>query len=144
MNAGDLLFGVELTVMIDGSVAAHTNSADLTVSRDVQDITNMGATDIWTRNVPLKKASWSGNIEGLVVRDDYTGGGKTFNELLNEMVDNHTPVEVAIKPDASGLTYRYGQALITELSLSGDNSGEAATYSASYTGAGPLDSSTVQ
>lgn len=141
----DLVYGGEIHFLIDGSLAAYSTSAELTVSRGTQDVTSIGEDDNFARKVKLKRIEWSGSFEGLVTRDDnYAGTSKTFDALLNEMVDNDDPVQVTFKPDVSGNTLRYGPALITEMTLTADpQSGEAGTYSGSFEGAGALDSSIV-
>lgn len=150
MNKGDFLFGGQLTIFIDGSAVAHSNSASLEITREEVNVSGMGAKDIWAKNIYGKRASWSGSFEGLVVREDSDEEGKKFDDLLDQMIEVGEPVEIAFIPqtidgdDVSGLTYRYGDALIN--TLSEDIDGEAntpVTYSADFVGAGPLDSSTA-
>lgn len=85
--------------------------------------------------------SWSASTDALVLRGSATGEVK-YSDLMLEIFNNDTPVELIIAPGTAGDFAYTGNVIVTSLSQSGGN-GEVVTYSVSFNGDGELSQDIV-
>ena len=141
-----ILKGDELMLFYNGKAFAWATSHTLTVTGNTLDIATKDH-GFWGAS-EVGKLTWEITTENLYSDDDY-------NTLYNLMLSKQ-PITVAFAKvgnyNANGLTsvggtvqawtadsteYRSGLAVITSLTVNA-NTGENATYSATFTGSGPL------
>ena len=129
----------EIIVSYNGEAISKATSWSLQVDKQIIDITTLDDVG-WANGIGGEKA-WSVSVEGLVNRTSVTG--KTnYNKLMLALFTNDTPVDIKISSNISGDTFYAGKAIIASLSKSGSK-GEIVSYSASFTGCGPLDDAVV-
>ena len=141
-----ILKGDELMLFYDGKAFAFATSHTLTITGNTLDIATKDH-GFWGAS-EVGKLTWEITTENLYSDDDY--------DTLFDLMQAHTPITVAFAKvsnyDANGLKsvggtvedwkpdateYRSGLAVISSLTVNA-NTGENATYSATFTGAGPL------
>ena len=144
--ANTILKGDELMLFYDGNAFAWATSHTLTITGNTVDIATKDH-GFWGAS-EVGKLTWEITTENLYSDDDY-------DTLFNLMLAKE-PITVAFAKvsnyDANGLAevggdvaaweaddteYRSGLAVITSLTVNA-NTGENATYSATFTGSGPL------
>lgn len=141
-----ILKGDELMLFYNGKAFAYATSHTLTITGSTLDIATKDH-GFWGAS-EVGKLTWEITTENLYTDDDY--------DTLYDLMQSRTPITVAFANvsnyDANGLTsvggeveawsadqtkYRSGKAVITSL-VANANTGENATLSATFTGAGPL------
>ena len=141
-----ILKGDELMLFYNGKAFAYATSHTLTITGSTLDIATKDH-GFWGAS-EVGKLTWEITTENLYTDDDY--------DKLYDLMQSRTPITVAFANvsnyDANGLTsvggsvdawtadqtkFRSGKAVITSL-VANANTGENATLSATFTGAGPL------
>ena len=141
-----ILKGDELMLFYNGKAFAYATSHTLTITGSTLDIATKDH-GFWGAS-EVGKLTWEITTENLYTDDDY--------DKLYDLMQSRTPITVAFANvsnyNANGLTsvggsvdawtadqtkYRSGKAVITSL-VANANTGENATLSATFTGAGPL------
>lgn len=141
-----ILKGDELMLFYNGKAFAYATSHTLTITGSTLDIATKDH-GFWGAS-EVGKLTWEITTENLYTDDDY--------DKLYDLMQSRTPITVAFANvsnyNANGLTsvggsvdawtsdqtkFRSGKAVITSL-VANANTGENATLSATFTGAGPL------
>lgn len=141
-----ILKGDELMLFYNGKAFAYATSHTLTITGSTLDIATKDH-GFWGAS-EVGKLTWEITTENLYTDNDY--------DTLYDLMQSRTPITVAFANvsnyDANGLTsvggsvdawtadqtkFRSGKAVITSL-VANANTGENATLSATFTGAGPL------
>lgn len=141
-----ILKGDELMLFYNGKAFAWATSHTLTITGNTLDIATKDH-GFWGAS-EVGKLTWEITTENLYSDDDYN--------TLFDLMQAHAPITVAFAKvsnyNSNGLTsvggtvseweadnteYRSGLAVISSLTVNA-NTGENATYSATFTGAGPL------
>ncbi len=144
--ANNIIKGDELMLFYNGNAFAWATSHTLTITGNTVDVATKdhgywGASEVGN-------LSWEITTENLYSDDDYdtlfdlmvakepitVAFAKASNYSANGLVSVGGDVQ-AWTPDSSN--FRSGQAVITSLSVNA-NTGENATYSATFTGSGPI------
>lgn len=149
--ANTILKGDELMLFYNGNAFAWATSHTLTVTGNTLDIATKDH-GFWGAS-EVGKLTWEITTENLYSDDDY--------DTLFDLMLQKEPITVAFAKvsnyDVNGLAsvggdvqaweaddteYRSGLAVITSLTVNA-NTGENATYSATFTGSGPLTKATT-
>jgi hypothetical protein len=129
-----IINAVNVVVKIGSKVLGCAQSADWTVTRDMDEAT-CSASSGWKQYSPGQMA-WTGSVNGLY--REFTAAELATNVALDELFDtlvDGTAVTVSYeKKDGTGSKYS-GEAYISEIKYSQPEKG-AVTWSATFTGNG--------
>lgn len=137
--------GGDLMLFMGGKSIACATNHTLSISAETSDTSHKDIKAAWKASA-VKTLSWEVSTENLFTLD---GAGKQYDDLYTAMIAK-TPITVVIgkakttgeapttgfEPATTG--FYTGSAIITSLTLNAPN-GDNATYSATFTGVGPLD-----
>ena len=122
------LKGQDILVKIDNTLIGGQKNATLDISANTIDATTKDS-EGWTEAIN-GDLSWSATCDGLYLVSD-TG----YKKLLDQMIARK-PVDLTFADSANKL-YRKGKAIITAISEDAGKD-DVVSYSASFTGTGPL------
>lgn len=148
--ANNIIKGDELMLFYNGNAFAWATSHTLTITGNTVDVATKDH-GFWGAS-EVGNLTWEITTENLYSDDDY--------DTLFDLMVAKEPIDVAFAKcsnyDANGLTsvggsveswtpsatdFRSGKAVITSLTVNA-NTGENATYSATFTGSGPITKAT--
>jgi predicted secreted protein len=133
MATAGIFNGTLLVVKVGGVAVAHSTSCSLSVSTDLPDATTKDSLGWATQIQGLR--SWSVSTDGLAVIESAAAGVNV--EDLFSSISSRTDVTVTFSTFVSGDKIWTGVAAVESLDFTGDMESPA-TYSASFTGSGPL------
>lgn len=119
--------GCKVQVMIDGKAIGGQQTANLSLTNSVIEITNQIDAS-WTRSIPGVK-SWKVVCGGFVIEDE-----EAFIALM-EAFDNNSLVELVLS--SLGEKGKIGKAYITQFPINASYQG-GAQYNIQFTGSGDL------
>jgi len=134
------LFSKQMMVQFDGSTLGCATDFSLSVNKDFIEIACLNATGGAKQQIP-DLYGWSVSFSGLVMQET-NETGKSFYELMDNLLEGDESVSIYIVPDVSSNTFYGGTGYISSLSMDG-GVGSAVTYSGEIVGTGPLDASTT-
>lgn len=133
MATSGVFNGTSLVVKIGGVAVAHSTSCALSVSTDLPDATTKDSGG-WAAQIQGLR-SWSVSTDGLAVIESAAAGINV--EDLFSSIASRTDVTLTFSTFVSGDKIWTGSAAVESLDFTGDMESPA-TYSASFTGTGPL------
>jgi len=123
------------TFTYGGTAIGTCKDFTLDINKETIDVTTLDS-DGWKQKlVDLKE--WSFSFNALVVRGSDTPDRETFSELVYDLINTDTVVEVVFGDGGSGTLTLTGDCFITSMSLSGAV-GDVSTYSGSAEGTNDL------
>ena len=141
--------GRDLMVFIDGVSIAYASSHSIEITVDTTEISHKDDLSDWKSSVSQKK-SWTASTENLYSFD--TDHGVNAQDLF-DLLNSETPVEIIFAQKKNPATAQapfeptfpewVGDAIISSLSVSAPN-GDNATFTAQFTGVGPLQKATSE
>jgi predicted secreted protein len=134
------LFSKQMMVQFDGSTLGCATDFSLSVNKDFIEIACLNATGGAKQQIP-DLYGWTVSFSGLVMQET-NETGKSFYELMDNLLEGDESVSIYIVPDVSSNTFYGGTGYISSLSMDG-GVGSAVTYSGEIVGTGPLDASTT-
>lgn len=133
MATNGVFNGTLLVVKVGGVAVAHSTSCSLSVSTDLPDSTTKDSGG-WAAQIQGLR-SFSLSTDGLAVIESAAAGVNV--EDLFSSIASRTDVTVTFSTFVSGDKIWTGLAAVESLDFTGDMESPA-TYSASFTGTGPL------
>jgi predicted secreted protein len=133
MATAGIFNGTLLVVKVGGVAVAHSTSCSLSVSVDLPDSTTKDSGGFASQIQGLR--SWSVSTDGLAVIESAAAGVNV--EDLYSSISSRTDVTLTFSTFVSGDKIWTGTAQIESLDFTGDMESPA-TFSASFTGTGPL------
>lgn len=133
MATAGIFNGSLLIVKVGGVAVAHSTSCSLSVSTDLPDATTKDSQG-WAQQIQGLR-SFSLSTDGLAVIESAAAGVNV--EDLFSSIASRTDVTVTFSTFVSGDKIWTGTAAVESLDFTGDMESPA-TYSASFTGTGPL------
>ena len=130
----------ELLFKYGGMIIAKTSSFSLEVNKETIDVTTLDDSE-WQRIIAGQK-SFSLSVDGIVTRGAAESGKTNYDDLMNELINNDTPVEIIVTSEVAADKFLKGNVLLTGLSMSASTN-EVATWSGSLAGDGALVQDTV-
>lgn len=138
MNTNQIL-GSEMVILYDSSVLAYATDFDLTVDKNVIEVTTL-ASDGW-KEFKVDMKEWSVSCSGAVTVTD-ASGLIDYDALMYDIKNNDIAITVAIKPDITSNKYEEGSAYIKSIKETG-SVGDKMTFSVEFQGTGSLTTKTV-
>lgn len=143
MDFNDLYYA-SLNILIDTTLIAMTQNAEIKIIRKTKKISSLPYSDIWTRQIPIEKAEWFFSGKNLLVRPSDSHNQQSYDDMLHEMINNNEPFKIAFKPyNDVGRSFKYGNGLITLLNSESLEQDNKLQYTFSGVGFGPLNTSTI-
>ena len=136
------LFGKNMSFFYDSSVVSCTTDFDLEISKNTQEIPKcLGETGYMDHEADFK--SWSASFNGMVRRTDVDASTLDYDNLMFDVMNKDTSVNVSIRPSIASNKYYDGYGIITSLSQSSAAGASPVTFSGNIQGTGPLTLATV-
>lgn len=139
--------GDELMLFIDGQSVAFATSHTLSITAETSSITSKDH-GVWAGN-DVNTVSWEMSSENIYTEQfdtlfDVMTARQPIKVWMGLRNENHAPLTADLDstytywtPNSTAQGY-WGQAVLTSLSMNA-NCGETATFSATFTGTGPLE-----
>tara|TARA_R110000803_G_scaffold210835_1_gene284143 strand:+ start:11512 stop:11937 length:426 start_codon:yes stop_codon:yes gene_type:complete len=138
--ANQILDGSYLRLYLDGVLIAKDTSTELSIENSSRETTSK-ISGGWKSFISGSKG-FSVSGEALYISADYTGLGKTPQDLFNLLNDGTIVTAKLATPKASE-GYFQGDILINSISISSGNAGDNVSFSFSAQGTGKLEFKTV-
>jgi len=135
------LFSKQILIQFDGSTLGCATDFSLSVNKDFIEIACLNATGGAKQNVP-DLYGWSVSFSGLVMQEKTITSGKSFYELMDNILGTDVSLGVYIVPDVSANSYYGGTGYLSSVSMDG-GVGSAVTYSGEIVGTGALENKTT-
>jgi len=124
--------GTDVIVAVGSMTFGYSRSCSISRQRDMRDVSNKDSSG--NKEVLPGQASWSAEVEGLVVFAAATGGNMAY---LDNLITAKTKVTLKFKTAASADYYWQGDAYLASVNYDMPNQ-DNTTYAAQFTGTGPL------